>query len=205
MSFDKSFEHKQKLMDAALDEFITHGYEQASINRILNRAGMSKGQFYYHFKNKESLYMALIDMLIEQKKSFLNNTMQPEDFQQDIFGIFKTQIRHGLAFAAQYPAINDFGQSFVREKGNAIYEKAMSENSFEENQSINQLIEMAYQRGEFREDLPLTFIKRTIGYLFDHVADFVDLTQPTEAENNLNYLIDFMRKGLAKSGDTELH
>ena len=203
MSFDKSFEHKQKLMDTALDEFIAHGYEQASINRILNRAGMSKGQFYYHFKNKESLYMALIDMLIEQKKSFLNNTMQPEDFQQDIFGIFKTQIRHGLAFAAQYPAINGFGQSFVREKGNAIYEKAMSENSFEENQSINQLIEMAYQRGEFREDLPLTFIKRTIGYLFDHVADFVDLTQPTEAENNLNYLIDFMRKGLAKSDDTE--
>ena len=52
MSFAKTFEHKQKLLDAALAEFNEYGYEQASINRILAQAGMSKGQFYYHFKNK---------------------------------------------------------------------------------------------------------------------------------------------------------
>ena len=198
MSFAKTFEHKQKLLNAALEEFIEYGYEQASINRILNQAGMSKGQFYYHFKNKESLYLDITDLLVARKQEFLSNIMQPEDFQQNIFGIFKTQIKYGMAFAAQFPEIDKFGQSFVREKGNAIYAKAIERHNFEANDGINQLIEMAYQKGEFRDDLPLAFIKRTIGYLFNNVADFIDLTNPAEVENNLNYLIDFMRNGLAK-------
>jgi AcrR family transcriptional regulator len=198
MSFSKPFEHKQKLLDAALAEFTDHGFEQASINRILQQAGMSKGQFYYHFKNKETLYLSLIEILVEQKMTFLNSVMQPEDFQQDIFAILKTQIRYGMMFAAQFPAINDFGQSFVREQGNPIFDKAMMQNRYEDNQGFNQLIELAYQRDEFRQDLPLPFIKRTISYLFNHVVDFVDLTNPADVEQNLNYLIDFMRNGLAR-------
>ena len=39
-----------------------------------------------------------------------------------------------------------------------------------------------------------------IGYLFNQVADFADLEDMEELESNLNYLIDFMRNGLAKSG-----
>ena len=198
MSFAKTFEHKQKLLDAALAEFNEYGYEQASINRILAQAGMSKGQFYYHFKNKESLYLSLIDLLIEKKKQFLAQAMQPEDFQSDIFEILRIQTRYGLAFAAKHPAINDFGQSFVREKGNDIYEKAMAQHNFEEDAGVHHLSENAYQRGEFRDDLPLAFIKRTIGYLFNHVTDFVDLTNPAEVESNMNYLIDFMKGGLAR-------
>jgi AcrR family transcriptional regulator len=204
MSFTKPFEHKQKLLDAALAEFTDNGFEQASINRILQQAGMSKGQFYYHFKNKETLYLSLIEILVEQKMTFLNSVMQPEDFEKDIFAILKTQIRYGMMFAAQFPAVNDFGQSFLREKGNIIYDKAMAQNSFEDNQGFNQLIELAFERGEFRQDLPLPFIKRTITYLFNHVTDFIDLTNPAEMEQNMNYLIDFMKNGLAKSKDTEL-
>lgn len=200
MSFKKSFEHKQKLLDAALAEFIACGYEQASINRILANAGMSKGQFYYHFKNKESLYFELTDLMVSQKQQFLANIMRPEDFEQDIFGVFKTQIQYGMAFGVQHPAINDFGQSFVREKGNAIYDKVMARHDFETNDSIQHLIERAYQRGEFRDDLPLPFIKRVIGYLFNHVTDFADLTNSDEVEGNLNYLIDFLRSGLARNG-----
>lgn len=198
MSFDKEFEHKQKLLNVALNEFILHGFEQASINRILDDAGMSKGQFYYHFKNKEALYLALTDVLVAHKQQFLANIMQPEDFQQDIFGIFKTQIEHGIAFANQYPAVNDFGQSFLRETGTPIYEKAMVRHDFGANDGLNQLIDHAYQQGEFRDDLPLTFIKRTISYMFNHITDFVDLTNSDDMETNLNYVIDFMRTGLAK-------
>jgi AcrR family transcriptional regulator len=71
MSFEKDFEHSQELFDYALEEFSMLGYEQASINAILEKAGMSKGQFYYHFKSKEDLYLALIDEVITRKKAFM--------------------------------------------------------------------------------------------------------------------------------------
>ncbi|MGB0384315.1 MAG: TetR/AcrR family transcriptional regulator [Ardenticatenaceae bacterium] len=198
MGFDKSFEHREALFDAALEEFAGKGYDRASINGILKVAGMSKGQFYYHFKNKEGLYFALIDVLIARKRAFLAATMTPDEFEQDIFTIFETQIRHGMAFAQSYPAINRFAESFVKEKGNAIYKKVMSKHNFENDDLMNNLVALAYQKGDFREDLPLAFIQKTIGYLFTHVAEITDMNKAEEFEDNLMYLIAFMKRGLAR-------
>lgn len=43
------------LLEAAADEFAMHGYEGASVNRILAAAGLSKGAFYYYFDDKADL------------------------------------------------------------------------------------------------------------------------------------------------------
>ncbi len=201
MSFDKSFEHSDTLFATAVAEFCAQGYQQASINTILQKAGMSKGQFYYHFGNKEGLYLALIEVMIARKVAFMQSVMQPEDFQQDIFGIMKAQIKYGLAFAREYPAIDQFANSFLKEKGTPIYEKAMVIHNFEENQMLHVMIEQAYANGDFREDLPLEFVKKTIGYLFTHITDLTGLSSTENAEENLNYLIAFMKTGLARNPD----
>lgn len=200
MSFSRDFEHREALFDAALAEFIDKGYEQASINTILQAAGMSKGQFYYHFENKQALYLALIGVLLDKKRAFLEQALRPEDLQQDIFGIFKAQMRCGVTFARAYPAINRFSESFIREgkMGSAIYKKALALYNFEDNDAIEQLIEMAYQRGDFRHDLPLPFIKRVIGYLFTHAAEIADLNRADAYEAELDNLIEFIRSGLGK-------
>jgi AcrR family transcriptional regulator len=41
---------------AALDEFATHGFNAASLNRIIDAAGISKGSMYYYFDGKDDLY-----------------------------------------------------------------------------------------------------------------------------------------------------
>jgi AcrR family transcriptional regulator len=198
LSFDKSFDHQQELFDAAVAEFITAGYEQASINTILQNAGMSKGQFYYHFKNKEGLYLALIDIVIARKKAFMTELVKPADFAQDIFSILKTQVQYGLAFTQAHPVISRFAESFAREKGNAIYEKALAVYNFDDDGFLNQLIDQAVQRGEIRDDLPLPLIRRLMGYLFTHAVDLVDLSQASDFERNLTYLIEFIKNGLIK-------
>jgi AcrR family transcriptional regulator len=131
--FARDFEHSAALFAAAVAEFIASGYEQASINAILAAAGMSKGQFYYHFDGKEALYFALIDILIAQKQAFLRGVMRPEDFAGDIFDTFQAQIGYSMAFAREHPVINRFSESFLRERGNAIYKAAMARYNFEEN------------------------------------------------------------------------
>lgn len=209
MGFAKEFDHNDALFEAALEEFISEGYDQASINRILQQAGMSKGQFYYHFQNKEGLYMALIDVMIARKQAFLSQVMQPQDFQADIFSVLKTQVRYSMAFAAEYPQINHFAESFLKEKGHPIYEKALASHTFEENQGMNRLIDAAFARGDFRSDLPLPFIKKTITYLFTHFGDIVKQDdrggwQFEEVEDDLNHLIDFMKNGLAAESRADL-
>lgn len=48
-------EKKKKLLDAAANEFASKPYELASINTILDDAGISKGAFYYYFDDKADL------------------------------------------------------------------------------------------------------------------------------------------------------
>jgi len=66
-SKEKSFEKRQELINAAINEFSDKGYDNASLNNILKRTGISKGTFYYHFANKEDLYFYLVSLLVEEK------------------------------------------------------------------------------------------------------------------------------------------
>ena len=57
---------KDKLLDAALEEFLDRGFNGCGVQDITDAAGVPKGSFYNHFKSKEALavetlqrYMAL--------------------------------------------------------------------------------------------------------------------------------------------------
>lgn len=195
--FSRSFEHDEALFNAAIDEFVDKGYENASINTILATAGMSKGQFYYHFGNKEGLYLAIVGVLIERKQAFMQQAMQPDDFQQDIFTIFRRQFRYGLAFAREHPAIDRFARSFVREKGNPIYERVLAVHNFTDNALLDRLIDTACERGEFRADLPRDFVRGIVGYLFTHAVEILDAGQTTDMEAGMDHLIDVIQFGIA--------
>lgn len=47
---------QQAILSAALDEFAAHGFHDASLNRVIEAAGISKGSMYYYFDGKEDLY-----------------------------------------------------------------------------------------------------------------------------------------------------
>lgn len=51
---------KQRLLDAAMREFGAKPFEVASINKILDDAGFSKGSFYYYFDDKADLAVATV-------------------------------------------------------------------------------------------------------------------------------------------------
>jgi AcrR family transcriptional regulator len=65
--FDKlPREKRERLLDMAAQEFAAHGFAHASINRILERAGMSKGAAYYYFQDKLDLFAAVVGYCIER-------------------------------------------------------------------------------------------------------------------------------------------
>ncbi len=72
----KRFPKMEKLMEAAMDEFSAHTYHESSLNRILKKAGISKGQFYYHFKSKENLYLYVLNLIVEKKRENLTKVLE---------------------------------------------------------------------------------------------------------------------------------
>lgn len=53
-------EKQEAILAAAAQEFAAYGYAQASLNRILELAGISKGAAYYYFDDKADLYMTAV-------------------------------------------------------------------------------------------------------------------------------------------------
>jgi TetR/AcrR family transcriptional regulator, regulator of autoinduction and epiphytic fitness len=54
---------RSAIIDAAIDEFRTAGYEATSMDRIAARAGASKRTVYNHFPSKEVLFAAILHQL----------------------------------------------------------------------------------------------------------------------------------------------
>ncbi|NNE10362.1 MAG: TetR/AcrR family transcriptional regulator [Gemmatimonadetes bacterium] len=55
---------RQKLLEAAFHEMHRDGFQSASLDHILETAGVTKGALYYHFENKHALGYAVVDELI---------------------------------------------------------------------------------------------------------------------------------------------
>src|SRR5215831_18051772 len=59
----RSVETRDRLVDAALQEFATHGFDGATTREIARRAGVALAALPYHFTTKEALWRAAADRI----------------------------------------------------------------------------------------------------------------------------------------------
>jgi TetR/AcrR family transcriptional regulator, transcriptional repressor for nem operon len=55
---------RAKIVGAAFQEFYRHGFQGASLNRIVKEAGTTKGSVFHHFEGKNALGYAVVDELL---------------------------------------------------------------------------------------------------------------------------------------------
>jgi len=56
---------QQKILAVALGEFAAHGFHDASLNQVIESAGISKGSMYYYFDGKDDLYAHVVRVQLE--------------------------------------------------------------------------------------------------------------------------------------------
>ena len=59
-------EMRQRIVEAARDEFFQSGYARASMRAIAQQAGMTVGNFYLYFPGKEQLFDAIVGETVRQ-------------------------------------------------------------------------------------------------------------------------------------------
>ena len=53
--------HHERIVNAAMAEFLEHGFKDASMRRIASASGMSAAGLYKHFASKEEMFSALVE------------------------------------------------------------------------------------------------------------------------------------------------
>ena len=71
-------ETRARLLDAARSVFSAHGYELASVGRIADEAGVSKGALYVHFESKEALFRELLLDHVQRRSAATAATLGPD-------------------------------------------------------------------------------------------------------------------------------
>jgi AcrR family transcriptional regulator len=69
---------KNEILDIALALFGEKGYEKTTVEDILNRAGISKGAFYYYFETKEDVLRVLTMREVAKKIELTKKIVEDE-------------------------------------------------------------------------------------------------------------------------------
>ncbi|MDY7106795.1 MAG: TetR family transcriptional regulator [Actinomycetota bacterium] len=125
---------KQLLLEAGLGEFAEHGISGARIDRLAKRAGVSAGLVYTYFDNKEGLFEAVYDTIVEQVTEAAPIT--PDDLADYAGRLFDA--------AGQHPEVMRFVAWYALERGDDAATPAAVTQSMSEKTTA---IAAAQQRG----------------------------------------------------------
>lgn len=146
-------------MQAALEEFATHGFHDASLNRVIAAAGISKGSMYYYFDGKEDLYayvaQAGLAGLIEQVGPLPDLGVGDPDAFWSVLGDYYLRLTRALLASPQLAAM-------LRGWAAAAKSPASQEAKRELEQSslpwIAQVLATGQRVGAVRDDVPSTLL-----------------------------------------------
>ena len=83
----KSEASRRKVLDAALALFSSQGFGATSMRQIAQRAGLSVGNVYHHFPNKEAIFQRLLERYwsaVLDPELPLNRLFQSAEFPEDL-------------------------------------------------------------------------------------------------------------------------
>ncbi len=167
--FDKLTPERQAtILDAATVEFATAGYENASLNRIIERAELSKGATYYYFDGKEDLYLTVLSNAMEKVTASVGlpsaegsrNAFwrELEWLTRQIFRLFldDPQLAGLIRSLATLPQPKPTSETIA-----ALYEQSRG--------FIETFVQHGQNRGAIRTDLPFDLVVRAVIGVFDAI------------------------------------
>ncbi|SCG82326.1 transcriptional regulator, TetR family [Proteiniborus sp. DW1] len=78
--FNLPKEKIDKIIKVSIDEFTEYSYENASINRIVERAEIAKGSFYQYFNDKLDLYSYIVGKAEDRRKAYILESSKGQAF-----------------------------------------------------------------------------------------------------------------------------
>ncbi|PTQ88429.1 TetR/AcrR family transcriptional regulator [Agitococcus lubricus] len=67
---------RDRILSAAMAVFAQKGWQKTSLDEVAAAAGMTKGAIYWHFRNKNDLFFALLDARLQRDTSPLTAEIQ---------------------------------------------------------------------------------------------------------------------------------
>ena len=148
------------ILNACIEEFAQKGYEKASTNAIVHKAGIPKGTLFFFFGNKKNLYLYVIDHAVTLYTQMA--LQSPAELPNDLFERLIFLGRERMKFAMNQPQLYKlFFNAFInapediqnelRQRYSAYYTPStqmlttgLDHSRFKPDVDVNKVIELIY-------------------------------------------------------------
>ena len=188
----------------AIKEFADRGYDKASVNTIVKKAGIAKGSFYQYFADKEDLFIYLmVEVIGGRKIEYISPTLQNPD-KHDFFTLLRELFISGLKFASENPELQKLSTWLMKNTNHPVYRKLIKAAGPSSADVIRELMMKAAERNELRDDIDIDYIARLLPILISHTMEYcLDPAGGTVIMEKVDTLIDFIREGIGTRKKTE--
>ncbi|GAA4013181.1 TetR family transcriptional regulator [Deinococcus rubellus] len=191
---------RQQLIQATITVVAQVGYAQASVARIAQQAGISKGLISYHFRNKEDLFA---QTLKETFRSISAAVTQTLDLTQPAPIIMRQLLaetaNYGATHHAQFRALDEISRNLRNPSGQQLLTLADYEEVY---QGLERLFQRGQREGHFR-----SFDTRVMAVTYQSAVDtmfaYADAHPDTDLKAYADSLADILFQGILihASGD----
>ncbi|PID79011.1 hypothetical protein CSA17_02780 [bacterium DOLJORAL78_65_58] len=95
----------EAILEAAGQILVTDGYARASTNRIARRAGVSIGSLYQYFRNKEEIFLTLLEDHRRQMQPLKAQARQDLENGRPVAEVFRRSLERSRAVHTADPAL----------------------------------------------------------------------------------------------------
>lgn len=169
---------RNKIINVALKNFMSKGYDKTSLNEIVEECNVSKGAFYHYFKNKDELFMEiLMDMMSAIEKWTIKNVASKSNFRDFIKAYFNFPEFFKEWGYELKSSINMYRMIFDAMRIFPELKKQFSESYKQHFQHISELMKDAQNKKEIRPDIDsdsfaVVFVVLVEGFvLFDAIFE----------------------------------
>ncbi len=205
--FNLNEEKQEKVMRAAISEFIKHGFEKGNIGDIAKNAGVAKGSMYQYFENKRELFLYSEQWCVEllMKKYGKYTVVTNKDINIFDF-LYESSKELWIQMREERESII-FIQDVFLGKYNTLVDESMSYMMKVSNEYTLQLIRQGKENGHIRKDIDDNFLCLYITgtslkfkeYMMSRARNLGEdiIDEPFEiVEKELKAMIELMKNGM---------
>ncbi len=141
-------------MQAARGEFAGRGFHDASLNRIIEAAGISKGSMYYYFDGKEDLYAYIVRVDLERLFAELGPFQVPDGDADTFWSTLEDYYRRLMAALTATPDLAALIRGLLAGSTTPILAQAQSALTQAVLPWLEQAVANGQRVGAIRTDVP---------------------------------------------------
>lgn len=147
-----SEDKKRKIFEAAVKEFSSRRFSEASINQIVKNAEIPRGSFYQYFNDKEDIYLYMYEQIGKEKRE-IGLHSEIVDRSADIFEVCMQTTKATFEWARHNPEYMRIS-TFLEIDDSEFITKLRADTL----EKFAELIERDKERGLIKQDVDSRFV-----------------------------------------------